>query len=474
MKRKYILSLFCLLSVGLFAQNIEQAKVLLDKGEYEKAKPIFLKQVKSQPNNGLYNLWYGICCLNTNAAEEAIPYFEKAIKRRTTGGELYLAQAYHATYRFEDAIGCYEDYIAALSKRKKPTEDAEKLLEKSRSDLRMLKGVEDVCIIDSFVVDKKDLLSTYKISEESGKLFTYNDYFQNTDRTHPGTVYETEIGSKVYYSDKGRKNFNIYTQTKLLDEWSKGKELPESINTSGNTNYPFVMTDGVTIYYATDGEGLGGYDIYVTRYNTNTDTYLNPENVGMPFNSPFNDYMYVIDEYNNLGWFASDRYQPEGKVCVYVFIPNSSKQVYNYESMELSKLIRLAQIHSLKETWKDPKEVAQAKARLEEVQKDKPKKMNQKEFEFIIDDRQTYTQQEDFQSPKALQLFLQYQQLDKDLQQQEVRLEGQRNAYSQSNKADKSKLAPAILDLEQRVLQMSKELTTLAKKIRDAEKSKLK
>ena len=57
-----------------------------------------------------------------------------------------------------------------------------------------------------------------------------------------------------------------------------------------------------------------------------------PENVGMPFNSPYNDYMYVIDEFNDLGWFASDRYQPEDKVCVYVFVPNESKQVYDYES----------------------------------------------------------------------------------------------------------------------------------------------
>lgn len=76
---------------------------------------------------------------------------------------------------------------------------------------------------------------------------------------------------------------------------------------------------------------------FVTRYNTNTDTYLVPENVGMPFNSPYNDYMYVIDEYNNLGWFASDRYQPEDKVCIYVFVPNDSKRTYNYEAMEPEK-----------------------------------------------------------------------------------------------------------------------------------------
>lgn len=40
----------------------------------------------------------------------------------------------------------------------------------------MLKGVEDVCIIDSFVVDKANFLSAYKISEESGKLFMFNEF----------------------------------------------------------------------------------------------------------------------------------------------------------------------------------------------------------------------------------------------------------------------------------------------------------
>ena len=51
-----------------------------------------------------------------------------------------------------------------------------------------------------------------------------------------------------------------------------------------------------------------------------------PENVGMPFNSPYNDYMYVIDEFNDLGWFASDRYQPEGKCAsMYSFPTHPSK-----------------------------------------------------------------------------------------------------------------------------------------------------
>ena len=373
MKGKYILFLICSLFLcEVSAQTLEQARTLFTKGEYEQAKPVFKKYTKSQPSNGNYNYWYGVCCLKTGEAEEAVKPLEIAVKKRITGGQLYLGQAYNETYRFEDAVNCFEEYIADLSKRKKPTEEAEKLLEKSKSDLRMLKGVEEVCIIDSFVVDKATFLNAYKISEESGKLFTFNEFFK-TEGDHPGTVYETEIGNKIYYSEKGEKgNLDIFSKNKLLNEWSDGRPLPGSINASGNANYPFVLSDGVTVYYASDGEGLGGYDIFVTRYNTNTDTYLVPENVGMPFNSPYNDYMYVIDEYNNLGWFASDRFQPEGKVCIYVFIPNNSKQTYNYEAMDQQQMIRLAQIHSLKETWKDKKAVAEAQQRLEAAMSHKP------------------------------------------------------------------------------------------------------
>ncbi len=49
----------------------------------------------------------------------------------------------------------------------------------------------------------------------------------------------------------------------------------------------------------------------------------------------------------------------------YVFMysfPNSSKQTYNYEAMDQQQIIRLAQIHSLKETWKDKQAVCRSTA----------------------------------------------------------------------------------------------------------------
>ena len=62
--------------------------------------------------------------------------------------------------------------------------------------------------------------------------------------------------------------------------------------------------------------------------------------------------MYAIDEFNNIGWFASDRYQPDNKVCIYVFVPNSSKEVYNYESTDEQIIINAASLRSIHTTWK--------------------------------------------------------------------------------------------------------------------------
>lgn len=476
MKNKYILLfLFGFFGIHASAQTLAQAKILYEKGQYEQAKPVFKKFVKSQPNNGNYNLWYGVCCLNTGEAEEAIKYLETAVKRRVTSGQLYLAQAYNAVYRFEDAVGTYEDYIAELTKRRRSTAEAKKLLEKSKANLRLLKGVEEVCFIDSFVVDKKDFLEAYKISPESGKLFMYDTYFENSN-SKGGTVYETELGNKIYYSELQKDStLNILSRNKMMNEWGKGNMLPGSINESMNASYPYVLADGITIYYAADGPAsMGGYDIFVTRYNTNTDTYLTPENVGMPFNSPYNDYMYVIDEFNNLGWFASDRYQPEGKVCVYVFIPASSKQVYNYESMDKNKLIKLAQLHSIRDTWTNESLVADARKRLQETMQEKTEIKKRHEFEFVIDDRNIYHYAADFRSPQAKAQFRNYLQLKESYNQQQNKLENMRTQYSRANQNERNKMAPAILDLEKRVLQLANEVDRTAIQVRKLEKQTIK
>ncbi|MFR0836529.1 MAG: hypothetical protein ACLSG8_10775 [Barnesiella sp.] len=142
--------------------------------------------------------------------------------------------------------------------------------------------------------------------------------------------------------------YELYQQNKLVgDQWSEPVALPSNINGKGDQNYPFLMSDGLTLYYASNGPGsIGGYDIFVTRNSLDKEAYLLPENVGMPFNSPYNDYLMAIDEMHNVGWFVTDRKQIPGKLTVYLFIPNEEKNYYEGKTAE--ELRSLARINSIK------------------------------------------------------------------------------------------------------------------------------
>jgi len=472
---KYLLTIwltFCALT--LHAQTQAQAKALYDEGKYAEAMPALEKLVKKQPTNGNLNLWYGVCCLKTGNAQQAVKYLEQAVKRRTPSGQLYLGMAYNEVFRFEDAISTLEAYRSDLVKRKRDTDEADALLERSRNGLRQLRGVERVTVVDSIVVDKPAFLSYYKLGPESGTL-TADNAFSPRASLEGGTVYYNELGNVAYYTDKTDSLLSVYRAVQLLDGTSERTPLSEEINQGQNVNYPFMMPDGSTIYYAADGaESMGGYDIFVTRYNSASGTYLQPENVGMPFNSLYNDYMFVIDEFNHLGWFASDRYQPEGKVCIYIFIPNESKQVYNYESTEQEELIALSQLRSIRDTWTDEAAVEAAKKRLEQVNREVAQRNVKKDFEFVIDDTHTYYVATDFQSDAAKTAFAQYSQLAQSLAELEDKLSQMREQYAAGTVGDKASLTPGILDLEQRVQQLQKEVRSAANWVRREEQSTLK
>lgn len=81
---------------------------------------------------------------------------------------------------------------------------------------------------------------------------------------------------------------------------------------------PVLLSDGVRIVFSrqTD-EGLGGYDLYFSRMNVDTEQYLRPTLLGLPYSSPANDYLLVYDEVAERTLLVSDRYAPPGLVTIY-------------------------------------------------------------------------------------------------------------------------------------------------------------
>ena len=234
------------------------------------------------------------------------------------------------------------------------------------------------------------------------------------------------------------------------------------------------MGDGTTLYFASDGDGtLGGYDIFVTRYDSEDNIYLRPSNIGMPFNSTANDYLYAVDEFNNLGWFVTDRNQPTDTVCVYVFVPNDSKETYNYEATDPQVIMDAATLRSIQTTWTDEEQVRDARQRLATLKYGKEKEVKKTDFHFIVDDSATYTVWEDFRSKEAQNTYRQLVQKEKDLNQLQTNLAQKREQFATENGLGRKKLEPSILDLEKRIPQLVEEVEKLAMKVRRLEIAKL-
>ena len=334
----------------------------------------------------------------------------------------------------------------------------------------MREATQQIIFIDSVVVAKDDFLSIIQLNPESGKLYAYDQYFRSEG--HPESyVYINEMGNKCYFSDENANSqMQLYTLDKLGEEWSDPLALKGIYNGISEANYPFMMTDGTTFYFAAKGkESIGGYDIFVTRADSENGQFLKPENIGMPFNSEANDYMYVIDELSNIGYFVTDRRQPEGKVCVYMFIPPTSRHIYNSDAYSDAQLRGFADISRIANTWGKGTERKQALERLKAINKANPTQQSKSAINFIVNDRITYTDISQFQAPDSPDLYRELQSTKKQLKETEQLLEKSRNFYAKAKPEDKRVLRTEILDAERQFVRLTNDIKTLEKRIRKSE-----
>jgi hypothetical protein len=191
-----------------------------------------------------------------------------------------------------------------------------------------------------------------------------------------------------------------------------------------------MLADGMTLYFANNAEvdgALGGYDIYMTRRN-DEEGFYEPTNVGMPYNSPGNDYMMAIDEATGLGWWATDRNAEDGKVTIYVFVPNETRQNY---SPDRSDITDLAFISSIKATQPEGYDVAAKLAALNNLN---AKDDNDAQiFRLSLGNGVVYTKLSDFSNNEARGMMLRYINDQKGLQAQEAKLRSLRKEYAEGN-----------------------------------------
>ncbi len=465
-----ILAMLLLFTGELVAQSRNTARKLFQQGKYSEAKPMFKSLLKKYPQNAEYNYWYAVCCYETDDSVDILPMLEYAASRKITNAHRYLGDCHTARLAYPQAISSYSDFVDVTTDETLREEYQRRLADVSRLN-RMVMNCEKICIVDSFVVDKSELFSVYNIGADAGTVSTQAQFFD--DPSLGGNIYCSERGLDICFSEADDNGLSkLYRNSKEGDDWGRAR-IVSGFDTQGNDDYPFMLSDGITLYFASDGEGsIGGYDLFVTRLDTESGRFLRPDNLGMPFNSTANDYMLAINEVANLGWFATDRNQPDSLVCVYLFVPNEGTVKYD-ESLGFETLLSRAQISSIADTQDDEERLRKATQQYAMLLYGIARGDSKADFLFILDDTRDYTRLSDFVSETARELFVEWRKRKVQQEDNIALLESKRDAYASANAKGKEAMRDEILSLEKSVEEEQEWLAVVERDIRRLEQEAL-
>ena len=326
---------------------------------------------------------------------------------------------------------------------------------------KLLPSTAKVMFIDSMVVNENDLLKHIPLSSSCGKISIKkskdgkgNDYF-----------YTNEFEDKRFSSvmqDSGKHVLMV--EERLGKKW----DAPKTIELEGVEDIicPYMMSDGVTLYFGAKGgdDSMGLYDIYYTVYDSDSHSFYKPQSLGLPFNSFGDETYYIIDEFNDLGYLVSNRRQPEGKTCIYIFQPTETRETYDVENMPEIELDRLARLKDIKDSQKDEEVLKSALSRLSAASQVKSTKKNHS-FEFIINEKLVYHNISDFRSSANQNQFPTYLTMKNNVETREKQLEDMRAKYHNGNKT----LADRIAQMEVEVFNARQKLNLTEKEIRNTE-----
>lgn len=126
----------------------------------------------------------------------------------------------------------------------------------------------------------------------------------------------------LFVSDRkgGIGGQDIYMCKKLpTGEWAKAQNLGPSINTKYDEDGIFIHPDGKTIYFSSKGhKSIGGFDIFYSELDEESQTWGTPINLGYPVNSTDDDVFFVTSADGKRGYYSSFQEKGFGEKDIYM------------------------------------------------------------------------------------------------------------------------------------------------------------
>ena len=456
MKKLFILLLIIttLLPSALGATS-DDVRNMFNSGDYATAMQTAETLLKKTPKDANLHYWLGRSALEVGNLSKAKASLQNAAERGLTDAYPFLVDISIDNYDISGAESYIDSWKAALKKAKKTVPPVLDELE-SRLVLitNQLDRVEDIPVIARYDVSRSEFDSAIEKhnspSAEKGRTFIEGNipfFINNTNR-------------EVFWTRKDEDGVSRLFTAGILDDGTleDAVELTEYIG-DGDIMSPFMLEDGETLYFAASrgNDGLGGYDIFMTRRDGEGGFY-EPSNVGMPYNSTGNDLLFVIDEENNLGWWATDRFAAPDSVSIFVFVPNSVRVNIAGDDENLSSR---AKISDIKLTQSKDFDVKGALKRIPVPDKEDKNSGSSSSFALSLGDGRVITSASQLRNREAASLMSDVLRAKRVLSDNIERLESMRRSFAEGD----TSLREDIRTLETEVERQQNDLKNLTNRV---------
>ena len=468
--KRIVLLIIILHAVFSLHSQTRQAEALslFREGNYAGAAAIYAPLLERNSRDVTMNYYYGVCLYYLNEDKyDAIRRLRLSSSRPVSPDVFYyLGKLYQQTYEMQTAVEQFERFLN-LNKTESPkVDDAKIALENCRSAENLVNKYFNIETLRKDTIEKSRLLDYIHLSEDAGELMTSGKFFLSGVDANQ-IIFKTERGNEVLFPAKETGGtWNLYRIVKLLDSWNDPQPLDAPVNSEDNEFYPFLLIDGVTLYFSSDRPGgMGKLDIYQSFFDSETGTFSEPANLGPPFNSPEDDFLLVPDVYAGRAWFATNR--EIGNDSIVVVEINWDETVIKNNTENASQLYGLSKL-PLSE-----KAVAPA-GRTQPDAKNNKEKTTVDEIRFAVNDTLSYTRFGQFRSNDALSSYKSGHKAEQKKDSLLQLLDTRRRTFSQSyNQTEINSLTEQIMQLERQTYGLDDEINRYYLSARRIESEKI-
>ena len=257
-------------------------------------------------------------------------------QERRVDSLVVLGDSLHNEYSFVRALETYTQAMEELSDSVLTVEDSilkaavkdRMLLSENGRNMTSFAYSPTVVAKHRFSLD--DFFLYYPLQDKSWRAVP--NQLDSLGGPFAKAVYAPKESTTLYFSAKDAESIRNIYKTEYKDTlWTIPALLNEQMMSESDEIYPMLSPDGKELYFASKGlYGAGGYDLYVSEWDEDLNDWSIPLNMGFPYSSPADDFLFINTEDGNYSIFASNRECQSDSVWVYVL---------EFENMPVRKAI---------------------------------------------------------------------------------------------------------------------------------------